>query len=106
MISPRFDFDEFVRLVKDRDYHEIVALTQEESREAARRIAGKVRGAPAARKAGAGEYKDLLGGLIYLLMQNQKPISVYDWDFKRMRPILESLVERGQLRREALTVFD
>jgi hypothetical protein len=105
MISPKFDFDEFVRVVRDRDYREILGVTQEENRETARRIAGGVRGAPAARKAGAGEYKNLLGGLIFLLVENRKPSSVYDWDLQRMRPILENLVRKGELGPEVLRVF-
>lgn len=106
MISPTYDFDEFVGRVKDLDYHEILAKAQEESRETERRTAGHVRGAPAARKAGAGNYKNLLGGLIFLLSENCKPSSVQPWDLVRMRPIFESLVKRHQLKPQALHVFD
>src|SRR5579859_2247996 len=106
MVSSKYDFDEFVGAVKDLSYEQIVAAAQEESREVAKRIAGHARGAPAARKAGADTYKELLGGLIFLLQHNCRPISIQPWDILRMRPIFESLVKRGELMPEALRVFD
>lgn len=106
MASPRFDFDEFVKVVKDLNYDEILAKTQEEIYEMKKCTAGGVRGAPAARKAGAGEYLNLLKGIIFALSENRKPSSVQPWDLIRMRPIWESLVSRGQLKPESLRVFD
>ena len=106
MISEKYDFDEFVRTVKDRPYEEILVTSRGESRETAKRITGHARGAPAARKAGADTYKELLGGLIFLLQNGRKPAGISPWDFMRMRAVIESLVKRGQLKPEALGVFD
>lgn len=106
MISGKYDFDQFVSEVKDLPYEKILATSLDESREAARRIAGHTRGAPAAREAGADAYKELLGGLIFLLQHNRRPASIHPWDFLRMRPVFESLVKRGHLRPEGLRVFD
>jgi hypothetical protein len=105
MVSTRFDFDEFVKVVKDLNYHEILAKTQEEIYETKKCTAGGVRGAPAARKAGAGEYRNLLGGLVFLLSENRKPSSVQSWDLIKMRPVVESLVSRGERPPESLRVF-
>ena len=105
MISAKYDFDEFVKAVKDLPRREIIARCREESRAVDERSTGGVRGAPAARKAGARKYETLLGRLIYFLEHNEKPGGVDSWDFLRMRPIIESLVKRGEAKPEDLIVF-
>jgi len=95
MISPKYDFDEFVVAVKGLDLHSVVIKAQDETYEVRRRI----------RDVGAAEYKNLLGGLIFLLCEGRKPTSVQQWDLLRMRPIIEGLVKKKQLKREALSAF-
>jgi hypothetical protein len=106
MVSPKFDFDEFVRAVENLDYQDVLAKILKERSEVVGQTAGHARGAPTARSAGAGDYKNLLGGLHFLLTENRKPSSLYPWDLTRMRPVLESLVNRGQLKSEVLSVLD
>ena len=95
MISPRFDFDEFVEAVKDLDLQDIVSKTQHEIYEAKQRT----------RNVGAAEYKNLLDGLIFVVSEGRKPTSVQPWDLRRMRPIIEALVKKKQLQPEALAMF-
>jgi hypothetical protein len=96
MISPKYDFDEFVDAVKGLDLHSVVIKAQDEAYEVRRRI----------RDVGAAEYESLLGELIFLLCEGRKPTSVQQWDLLRMRPIIEALVKRKQLKPEALSAFD
>ena len=106
MNSPEFDFDQFVAEVKDLNLGEINDRLGGEIRQTERLTGAHVQGAPERRKSGAPEYLNLLKGLHYALSTNQRPSSVQPWDLLRMRPIWDSLVRRGQLRREALTLFD
>jgi hypothetical protein len=46
-----------------------------------------------------------LGGLIFLLCEGRRPTSVQQWDLLRMRPIIEGLVKKKQLKPEALSAF-
>lgn len=95
MISPRYGFDEFVDAVKDLDQQDIVSKAQQEIYEAKR-----------TRKVAAAEYKNLLDGLIFFVCEGRKPTSVQPWDLLRMRPIIEALVKKKQLKPEALAMFD
>ena len=105
MISNRFDLDEFVAKVRDRNIEEINLRLREEIREAERVTGPHIRGAPERRKLGAPEYLKLLKGLAWSLSTNERPSSVQPWDLPRMRPIFESLVNRGELRPETLIIF-
>ena len=96
MISVDFDFDDFVRVVMDLDYDQILTKTQDEIRAVDSLTAGHAMGGPAARKSGAPEY---------VLTDGLRPSSVHDWDLVRMRPIVEGLVQRKRLRPEALSIF-
>jgi hypothetical protein len=50
-------------------------------------------------------YRRLLGGFLFLLQHGSKPFGVQDFEFLRMRPAIESLVEREIFKPEALAVF-
>lgn len=56
-------------------------------------------------EAGGREYRRLLSGFLYLLYYGSKPDGVSEWDFPRMRPAIEGLVQRGIMKSEALGVF-
>lgn len=105
MISVDLDFDDFVRVVTDLDYDQILTKTQDEIRAVDSLTAGHAKGGPAARKSGAPEYANLLRGLRFILTDGLCPSSVHDWDLVRMRPIVEGLVQRKRLRPEALSIF-
>lgn len=103
--SPEFDFDRFVAKVKDLSIDSIKGRVNEEIRRTERLSGAHVRGARKHRKSGAPEYLNLLKALDFALSTNQLPISVEPWEFRKMRPIWESLVLRKKLKREALTIF-
>src|SRR3954471_10601926 len=97
MISTRLDFDEFIRVVQDLSYDQIIARAQEEWHEVMLPIY--------ARKSGAPEYENLLGGLLWLLCTNSKPSGVSRRDLLRMRPVFERLIRRSQLEHTVLGIF-
>ena len=94
MVSRQPDFDEFVRLAKQRSRSEILDLIDEELH-AARARHEKPR-TDAFRR--LSYYMNLLGGLSHLLQAAGRPFSVQqDYDFLRMRPMISALVERSEL---------
>src|SRR5579862_5935299 len=105
LISDSFDFDAFARAVMGVSLPDIQVKLQQEMYEVDRRTAGNVIGAPKARASGAPEYRNMLGGLTWLLQTGTKPSSIQPWDFAKMRPLIESLVNRGELKPAALEVF-
>jgi hypothetical protein len=106
MISPRFDFDFFVASVKDLGYEEIRRILREEIRATDEATGAHVRGAPAARIAGGGQYAELLRGLHFILDHGRRPSNVpYDWELARMRPVIEGLVNKGAFRPTILSIF-
>ncbi len=100
-----YDFDDFIRRVKDLEYHEMIRVADREAAAVEYRLHGRGKTAQAKQAAGGRDYRRLLGGFLYLLSQGTKPDGVDDWDFPRMRPAIESLVQRQILRAEALNVF-
>lgn len=101
-----YDFDEFIGRVKDFSYREMLDAADREARSVEPSLHGKSRVALVKQAAGGPEYRKLLGGFIFLLGNGTKPDGVSNYDFPRMRPAIESLVRRGIMKREALSVFE
>ncbi|MGD0666133.1 MAG: hypothetical protein ABSB23_01125 [Bryobacteraceae bacterium] len=92
MFSPELDFDKFVAAVKDLP---LIDITES--------IALELRAAKPGRE--SARYCEMLRGLRYLLDTGQRPSNVEDWEFAKLRPVVESLVSRGTLLPSALDVF-
>jgi hypothetical protein len=101
----RYDFDDFIRRVKDLDYREMISAGDREAASVERNLHGRGKIARIKQEAGGVEYRRLLGGFLYLLYRGGKPDGVSEWDFPRMRPAIESLVARQIMKVEALAVF-
>ena len=93
MMSPTGDFNSFVKAVIERDLESIIATAREE----------KLEGMKMRRP--LGRYIEVLNGLAYLLQQGARPFAVHQHEFAAMRPIIERLVEKGQLGPEILRLF-
>jgi len=97
MLSPDLDFDAFVSAVQDMKFDEIIDSTARELRMVRER-----RNEPR-----SASHRNLLLGLRHLVTYGTRPSSVqHDWDLARMRPVIESLVQRGVFTPSALDVFD
>ena len=92
MISNNFNFDEFVAAIKGSNRQSIIDNAVREKREAM--MMRKV-----------GRYVEILNGLVWLLQEGTKPSGVHPWEFAKMRPIINDLIERKELKPDALSVF-
>lgn len=101
----RYGFDEFIDRVKDLDYLEMIQVADSEAGSVERNLCGRGKTARMKQEGGGNEYRHLLGGFLWLLRHGTKPFSVQDWDFLRMQPAIDSLVRRGIMKPEALSVF-
>jgi hypothetical protein len=105
MISPAFNFDYFVRSVKDLEFGEIKNSVQSEIGAVDTKTGAHVTGAKVARTRGAPEYAELLRGLRHILHEGTRPSNLCEWDLVRMKPVIESLVRRNIVRDAALLIF-
>lgn len=44
--------------------------------------------------------------LLYLLETGQRPLGILDEDFVKFKPLIESLVLKGEMEKEAMELFD
>jgi hypothetical protein len=106
MVSRQLDFerfvDELVRFVKEgKGYPEMMGRIEEQL--AAAKARHERPRTDAFRQ--LARYILNLRELRHLLQSGERPSSVEDCDFLKMRPIVSALVERGLLKKEALDVF-
>ena len=101
----RYDFSEFIERVKALDYLEMIRAAEQEAAGVEHNLYGRGKTARMKQEAGGKEYNNLLGGFLFLLRSGRKPASVSEWEFPSMRPAIESLVQRGNMKPEALAVF-
>ncbi len=92
MISRNCNLSEFVAGVKGLDLRAIRDAVSSEKREAMAIC-------------NIGRYVEVLNGIGCLLDTGSRPSGVLPFEFAGMRPIIESLVERGQLKPVALAIF-
>lgn len=91
MISPKGSLAEFVEATKNLDHKSIIVAARREKRDAEGRKLGR--------------YIEALNGVAWLLETGSRPSGVHPWEFVEMRPIIEALVERRELKPEALAIF-
>lgn len=86
-ISHNYNFEgfkDFVNMIKDKSYHEIVKWSKKELHE--------VR----AQKKEDTEYADILRGFLFFIQWGKKPNAINDRQFQLFRPICENLVQREE----------
>ena len=111
-LAPACSITEFVARVRNQDYQTIIDLADMEAVSSETFTYGD-----SARARGAAEspeeilrrqtedYVRLLNGLLSWLYHGFKPHEVSDREFLQFRPICESLIQRGQMNREARSAF-
>lgn len=105
MTPYRYGFAEFISRIKDLEYLEMIQASEREAGDVEHNLYGRGKTARAKQESGGQEYRNLLGGFLFLLRHGAKPSSVNAGDFLRMRPAIESLVTRGTMKQDALLVF-
>jgi hypothetical protein len=98
--------DDFIESVKDKDRIEIFQIAQREIAGAESGLSG-VKGAVAKRASGAPEYVAILKGFMFVFMTGGRPsMGEFEEEFQKFKPIIESLVKKGQFKPEILSVFE
>ena len=97
-----YDFAEFLKSCIGLSYLEIISKAEQQGAWAESMTRGGKRGAPKARKEGAGEYAAELKSFLFYLRYGTKPGS---GSFSMYRPVVRSLVDSGEFRPSALDAF-
>ena len=95
LLSPSFDFDEFVSKISQMDFVDMKKHCDWECDIIEAITRARVRGAPAARKRGAYTYCNMIVQIGVFLQTGQQPQHVSDTDFLRFRPVALRLRELG-----------
>jgi hypothetical protein len=104
MISPSYNFREFIENVQERDYLDIISLAEKEAYDAEAASSG-IKGSIEARKRGSPKYAALLKKFLFFLKYRREPAGIYEWDFMLFRPVCEKLIEKGQLEQKIIELF-
>ncbi|HPM78889.1 MAG TPA: hypothetical protein PK961_17505 [bacterium] len=104
-MSRFYNFYEFVDSLMDLDRLEIINKAEWEGKNADR-LSYNVKGAVQRREDGIVEYSRKIGGLIFFLRNEIKPASMEEDDFQALRPLCEKLVEKKQLSKDVLDMFE
>lgn len=103
-MAGRFDKSAFVERIKGLNIHVMIEAARSEIFDTESRYHG-VRGDPQARDEGSMRYVVFLKGIVYYLEHGQRPGALTGDEFHLLRPLVDSLVERGQLKASALDDF-
>jgi hypothetical protein len=102
-MDSQFSFSKFVNDCIGLSYKESLAKAEQQVYWAESQTRGGRRGAPKARADGANDYAAELKSLLFYLRSGTKPGS---GAFQMYRPIVQSLVNSGELKLEALNDFN
>ncbi len=100
------DFDEFCSGLGGLSYVDMIRAVEKADGEVQRASAGRRRGAPAARAAGADEFVARAGRLLFWLRHGVLPDGRTGKDLAIYRTLATRLVERGEFKPDALAPFD
>lgn len=103
----QYDFQAFLNSISNLDYFEMIREAEREAMTVERALSpGRGRkGIDKQHKYEAVKYNVLLGGFLFFLKIGIKPAGVSDLDFQSFRPVIEKLVEKGQLKSTILGLF-
>ncbi len=93
-----YSFSEFIDAIKNLDYHEIL-------KNADTRCWQLEHTSRKEKDRGGLRLADNIKGLLFWLKNGQKPNGLYDWDFILLKPVCKNLIQKKQLKPEALDIF-
>ena len=104
----QYDFRAFLGSISDLSYPEMILEAEREGTAVERALSpGRgIKGIDKQYKYKAMKYSELLGGFLFFLKSGIKPAGISDWDFQSFRPVIEKLVEKGQLKSTILSLFE
>lgn len=97
---------QFIEAIKDKDYPEIIRLTQQELREV-ENLPWSGKGVDKAKRESITDYIGFLGGFLsFMKGSGIKPTSISNSGFEGLlRPVCERLVQKGQFKPEVMNFF-
>jgi len=101
----RFGRPAFIKRIKNHDFMQMLEAVEQKIIEVDSRY-HPVRGDPPAHAEGSGQYAAFLKGVAFYLKSGKRPAGLTGAEFQLLRPLVASLVRRGQLRAGALAAFD
>jgi hypothetical protein len=103
-MNPRYDFDAFVQRVKLLDLAEII-IKASAACDSAERASYDRPGAVSARESGSMVFANRLKDLLFFLNCGALPNTIFSMDTEVYKEIAESLVTKGQFKKEILDLF-
>lgn len=103
----QYDFQAFLKSISDLSYLEMIREAEREAMAVDHALSpGRGRkGIDKQHKYEAAKYREIQGGFLFFLRYGIKPAGISDWDFQSFRPVIEKLVEKGQLKSTILSLF-
>ncbi|MBL7215465.1 MAG: hypothetical protein ISS71_07280 [Phycisphaerae bacterium] len=100
-----YDFDYFLERMSHEDYIDILRKAENEGANLEKHSFGS-KGCVDRRKAGSVELSRKIGEFLFFMRNGIKPASVNEEDFKKYKIVVQALVDKGQMKPEALKIFD
>ena len=104
MTNSRYDFHGFVQRMAKLHYHEILYEADKECA-AVERTLSQVKGAPKRREQGGVVYCSQIKEFLFFIQNGKRPGSASPIDFQAYKPVVESLINKGEWKAETLTQF-
>ena len=105
MISPSYNLTAFLAGIAEREYHDILTVTEQELR-AAEAAAASDHGVDAGRRDGRSAYVIALKQFLFFMRYGTKPAGMTAAEFARFRPVCERLVAKHQFKPTVLARFE
>lgn len=103
MISRDLRFDEFLHAMRGRDFGDVMEAAMKESAEAQQAHRNVPRRTMSKRP--ALNYYEQLSSLVFFLRNGVKPAGLSNEDFKRIQPLCEEWIAKGQMNNAVLDLF-
>ena len=103
----RYDFQAFLDSISDLDYLGMIKEAECEAMAVDHALSpGRGRkGIDKQHKYEAAKYREIQGRFLFFLRYGIKPSGITDEDFQSFRPVIEKLVEKGQLKSTILSLW-
>ncbi len=105
MTNRRSSFSDFIDRIKDKDYHEIIQVAEEEAN-SVERISYRIKGAVRNRQMGSTSYAEELKEFLFFMRYGKKPFSINEWNWDLYRIVVDKFVEKGQFKQSIYDVFN
>ncbi len=100
----KYNFTEFLASMAKLDHDEILRRADAECDLVERRSYGR-KGAVREREFGSSEYAEQIKAFLFFMRSGSRPYGASDEDFQNYRPVVEALVQKGQIKPETLSAF-